>query len=337
MIFGGVSVKSTSKPGRGLRRCAVALAAAAAMIAPLACSSNGSDGDAASGETVSIEHVRGTTEITGTPERVVALGTQWLDTVQSLGVQPVGYLDTIAPLNGGKAAPWEPAELEKSKALSAQGDIVEQVAALNPDLILAPGYGIDEKAYEKLTQLAPTVGALTASSVDPWDQLVTTAGKALGKQDKAKEVVDEVNGKIDALGQRLPGLKGKTFITSMMFSPTQIMALADPKDGSSALFLRLGMVAPQPLVDEAAKSGGRIALSPERVGDLQSDLLIAAAAAGMEEQYKALPGYSTLPAVQKGSVAFVDTATISGINTPTVLAIPYVLEKLEPAFANAAK
>ena len=40
---------------------------------------------------------------------------------------------------------------------------------------------------------------------------------------------------------------------------------------------------------------------------------------------------------EAGAVANMSLADISGINQPTPLAIPYLLDKLEPAFAKAAK
>ncbi|KAA0021239.1 ABC transporter substrate-binding protein [Antrihabitans cavernicola] len=322
---------------RGVRRCALALLATVAVLAPAACGSDSTDAKQESTETVSIKHSLGTTNIEGTPQRVVTIGSQWLDAAQALGVKPVGYVDTVSAMSGGTPAPWEPASLKESKALDAQGDLVEQVAALNPDLILVPGFLVDQATYDKLTKLAPTIANVGSGAVEAWDQQVDVLGKVLHKPDEAKKVVDDVNGKIEAVGTRYPGLKGKSFLTSFLSTPTQLMVLADPKDGSSTIFTRLGMVAPQNLVDQAAATGGRLALSPERVGDLTSDLLVATAAPGMEETFKQLPGYATLPAVQKNSVAFLDIASGSGLNTPSALSVPYLLDKLDPAFANAAK
>ncbi|TSE01429.1 ABC transporter substrate-binding protein [Skermania sp. ID1734] len=313
-----------------------ALAALAAVVAlATACSSNPSD-PSAGADAVTIAHAQGKTTIDGVPKRIVALGNQWLDATLALGVVPVAYVDNVAVIAGGKTPPWEPASLSQSKALKSSGDITEQVAALNPDLILAPGFMVDKAMYDRLSGVAPTIPGLTNAQIDSWSQQIEVLGKVLHKQGQAKQVIAGVDGKIDAVAQRLPGLRGKTFITTLLASPSQLMVLADPKDGASEVFARLGMHIPQHIVD-AAPGGGRLALSAERVGDLDADLVVAAAMGGMEKTFTSLPGYSSLPAVRKKSVAFVNLTDASGLNQPTALSLPYLLNVLEPALANAAQ
>lgn len=321
--------------GRRIRRLVVAATTGALALTIGACGSGGG-ADPASGPAVTIEHSMGSTTITGVPQRIVALGSQWLDATESLGVTPVGYIDNVAMTTGGTPAPWEPATLKDAKQIDAKSDIVEQVAALRPDLILAPGFATDKQTYDQLSKLAPTIPNLGTQQVEPWDKEVEIMGRILHKEDRAKQVVADVNSKIDALAQQNPGLKGKTFVTSFLASPTQLMVLADPKDGASALFERLGMQLPAHLVAEAG-TAGRIALSPERLGDLDSDMLVITSPANLSDSVAQLPGYDQLPAVRKDAVAKVDLATGTGINVPTPLSIPYVLDKLTPALVNAAK
>ncbi|AHH15672.1 putative ferric nocobactin-binding protein [Nocardia nova SH22a] len=327
------SAPRTGRVRIALRRAGLVVMAFGLVTTAVACGS--SDDDANSGGSVTIDHSLGKTEIQGTPKRVVAIGNQWVETAVALGVKPVGYLIPGAGPNA--SAPWLPAaQLEGSKALTAGGDTVEQVAALEPDLILAPNYLMDKAMYEKFSKLAPTVANVSGSQIDPWQDEVTALGKALHKDDEAKKVISDVDGKIDAVAAKYPKLKGKTFLTCLLSTPTQLMVLADPKDGSAQTFIRLGLTMPEKLVAEAP-AGGRLALSPERLGDLSSDLLVCGAVPGMQEKFTALPGYSDLPSVRQGGLAFVDMTTINGINVPTALSVPYVLDKLEPTLANVAK
>ncbi|MCX5045240.1 ABC transporter substrate-binding protein [Aldersonia sp. NBC_00410] len=234
-------------------------------------SDDDSDDASGGGTTVVITHNLGTTEFDATPERVVALGDQWLDAAESLGVEPVGYAAAASVLTGGKPAPWEPASLADATVINVGGDIVEQIAALNPDLILVPNFLIDQPKYDKLSQLAPTVGALTPAQVDPWDKQVQT----------------------------------------------------------------LGMILP-PEVVAAAGGQGRMGVSPERVGELNSQFLVTSTMPGMEGAYEKLPGYGELPSVQNGSVTNLDIMAVTGLNTPTPLSVPYVLNLLEPGLVKAA-
>lgn len=318
---------------RSIRILLAATVASGLMLVAVGCGADEAR-ESAGGPATTIVHTMGKTTIEGVPKRIVTLGNQWLDAVQALGVTPVAYLDNVAVVAGG-SAPWEPASLRGAKSLSAQGDIVEEVAAQNPDLILAPGFFVDKATYDKLSRLAPTVAALTHAQIDPWREQVAVVGKVLHKQHEADKVVADVDARINDVAARHPGLRGKTFVTAWLSNPTQLMVLADPKDGASALFTQLGMSIPQQLVSEAT-TGGRLSLSPERVGDLNSDLLTVMAGPGLDGTFKKLPGYQSLPSVRRDSVAFIDLATGSGLNQPTPLNVPYLLGKLEPAFANAA-
>ncbi|UFS95374.1 ABC transporter substrate-binding protein [Nocardia huaxiensis] len=315
-------------------RAAVAVLTGVLTLGLVACGS-GSDEPAGSGEPVTITHSQGETTVTGTPERIVALGNQWLDTVQALGVTPVGYIDNISVLTKS-LAPWEPESLKPVKALDTTGSITEQVAALNPDLILVDAFIADAKTYGDLSKIAPTVPGLTKEAVTPWADQVTALGKILHKDDAAAKVISDLNGRIDGIAQRNPGLKGKTFVSSWLAGPSQLMVLTDPADGSSRLFTQLGMTIPASLVAQGG-TGGRLALSPERLDELNSDLLLAGYSPGQDEKYRQLPGYSDLPAVKKNAVVFLTVQEISAVNQPTPLALPYLLDKLEPALANAAK
>ncbi|WP_084534944.1 ABC transporter substrate-binding protein [Nocardia yamanashiensis] len=316
-------------------RAGVAVLAATLTLGLTACGSSGDEETGDSGAPVTIAHAKGSTTVNGTPKRIVTLGNQWLDTAQALGVTPVGYVDNIAVLSK-TAPPWEPKSLESSKALQTTGSLPEQIAALNPDLILVDPFIADAKTYEDLSKVAPTVPGLTKEAVTPWPDQVRALGKILHKDADAEQVISDLNARIDGIAQRNPGLKGKTFVSSWLAGPSQLMVLTDPKDGSTLLFTQLGMTIPQKLVEQGG-NGGRLALSPERLDELNSDLLLAGYSPGQDEKYRQLPGYNDLPATKKNAVVFLTVQEISAVNQPTPLALPYLLDKLEPALANAAK
>ncbi|MFE5462507.1 ABC transporter substrate-binding protein [Nocardia sp. NPDC056564] len=325
--------RRTAGRGRGLVGRAVAVLAAGVLLTTAACGSDDQGGG--SGE-VTITHSMGRTAVSGTPKRIVTLGNQWLDATLALGVTPVGYADNVS--QGAKSqVPWVPDSLSEAKVLKMGADVVEQIAALEPDLILVPGFMVDKAMYDKLSKLAPTIGPVTPNAqIDQWSDQLATLGKVLHKESDADKVVANVNGRIDEVAHRYPGLRGKTFLTCMLTGPAQLMVLADPKDGSAALFNRLGMAIPEQIAKEAP-SGGRLALSPERLGDLTSDMLICGALPAFTEKFKRLPGYDELPSVRNNGIAFVDVTTISAINIPTPLSVPYVLEKLDPTLSAVSK
>ncbi|MFI9506272.1 ABC transporter substrate-binding protein [Nocardia sp. NPDC052566] len=322
------------RSGRWWTRAAVAAVAGALTLGVAACGSSGDD-TGSGGEPVTISHARGSTTVNGTPKKVVTLGNQWMDSALALGVTPVGYIDNVGVATQSMPA-WEPETLKSAKALNTSGNIAEQVAALEPDLILADGFIADQKTYDELSKVAPVLPALGKEAVTPWQDQVTTLGKVLRKQDEASKVIANVDKKTEALIQANPGIKGKTFVSTWLASAAQLMVLTDPNDGSSKIFTQLGMTIPKNLTDLPANQG-RLALSPERVDELKADLLLAGYSPGFDEKYRQLPGYNDLPAVRKGSVVFLNRQEISAVNQPTALSVPYILDKITPAIAAAAK
>jgi iron complex transport system substrate-binding protein len=322
------------RTSRGWARAAVVVLAGALTLGVTACGSS-SDDSGSGGEPVTITHARGSTTVEGTPRRVVTLGNQWMDAALALGVTPVGYIDSVGTMSKSMP-PWEPQSLASAKALNTTGNIAEQVAALEPELILVDGFLADQKTYDELSRVAPTLPALGKEAIASWQDQVTALGKVLRRQDQAGKVIGDMDKKIESIQQANPGLKGKTFASTWLAGPAQLMVLTDPNDGSSKIFTQLGLSIPKNLTDQPANQG-RLALSPERVDELTADLLLAGYSPGMDDKYRQLPGYNSLPAVKKGAVVFLTVQEISAVNQPTALSVPYMLNKLRPAFANAAK
>lgn len=319
----------------GFARAGAILLAAGVILAVAGCGGADESGPAA-GDAVRVEHNYGSTDVAVVPQRIITLGSQWLDATQAMGVTPVAYTDTIA-LGGKSDMPWTPAALASATVLRPGGDLSEQIAALEPDLILAPSFLVDRALYDRLSQIAPTVTAVTPNAqVDRWSDQVTVLGRVLHRPDDATRVIAEVNAQIDGVAAKYPNLKGKTFLTCMLTGPAQLMVLADQTDGSAALFERLGMSIPANIRSQAP-AGGRLALSPERLDELTSDLLVCGAMPQFEQKFKQLPGYGELPAVRSGGMSFVDQRTISAINTPTPLSVPYLVRDLEPTLAAIGK
>lgn len=316
-----------------LRTAATALVVVASTALLAACGQT--DGGPGSKDKVEITHLMGTTTVTGIPKRIVALGSQWLDAAQALGVTPVGYLDNIA-LGAGQAAPWEPESLKESKAIDLQSDLVEQVTALHPDLVLAPGYADDKVKFDGLSKLAPTIPSLGKTPVESWTDQVSVLGKILHKPDAAAKVIGDLSKRIDGIAARNPGLAGKTYAGTLVADPKQLLVNGDPKDGGSALFERLGMKMSPTIV---AKAGdvGRYTLSTDHLGDLDAALLTVTASPDLTDAFKRLPGYGALPAVRSGGIVFLGVAAGTGLNQPSPLSLPYVLDKLEPALTAVGK
>ncbi|MGB3605433.1 MAG: ABC transporter substrate-binding protein [Gordonia sp. (in: high G+C Gram-positive bacteria)] len=293
----------------------------------------------ASGGPIQVNTANGPVTIDGTPKRIVTLGAQWIDTALAFGVKPVAYLDNIAILTG-KPSPWVDNQLDGSTALDPE-NLVAEIAKADPDLILAEGYmpTSQPENFEKIRKIAPTIPGVTGKQVDPWQDLVTLMGTLVRQPEKATEITDGVNAKIAKVKKDLPGLKGKTYAMAYLYSSDQIQVMADPNDGAAYLFNELGMkVAPKLLAQFEKTKNPRFPISTENVPMLESNLLIVTATTpALSKALPKLPGYSDLSAVKSGAVAQLSVADISGLNQPSALAIPYLLDELAPQFERAAK
>ncbi|WP_400163108.1 ABC transporter substrate-binding protein [Brevibacillus sp. TJ4] len=130
-------------------------------------------------ETRSIEHAMGTTEVTGTPEKVVTLFQGATDAALALGVKPVGAVESWIE------QPWYLYIRDKMEGVTNLGSEnqpdLEGIIALQPDLIIASKTR-HEAIYEQLSAIAPTV---MTEEVHLWKDTLSLSAEALNK--KAEE------------------------------------------------------------------------------------------------------------------------------------------------------
>ncbi|GEE03200.1 periplasmic binding protein [Gordonia spumicola] len=317
------------------RRAVVALAAVTAVAAVGACGStdDGSSDDASG--SVQVQTANGPVTIDGTPHKIVTIGSQWTETVIALGEQPVAYYDAVKATTQARA-PWLEGKVGDGREIDVKKDIVTQIADLDPDVIFTQGSTTDAATLKKLQDTGiPVIAAVGKGQVDSWQDLLTAAGTALRKEDEAAAVKTSIDEKIAAIKADNPGLAGKTYSFAAFQTPTMITLLADDNDGAAALFGELGLRFPQAQVDRAkAEGASRFQVSPENVQILDSDLLVIAAVSDeLKNTLQNLPSYKSLTSVRNGAVAWMSYVDIFGLNTPSALSVPALLDKLTPAIA----
>lgn len=310
------------------------------LLGLLAAACGGDDGAAGNDDgaeptaSVTIEHADGSTTIDETPERIVTLGLQWTDAVLAFDLEPVGY--ATDPLAGDSGVyPWNAELLADATGIDVTDGLpLEQIAALDPDLILVVPYLLSsEGQYDTLSDIAPTIAAVTDAQVDKWQDQVDVIGRILDRSDDADAVVAEIDELVAATAAQYPGLAGKSFALANHVPGDALYVVADDTDGSSVFFQDLGMRLPPELLAAADGVTGRAKFSLEQVELLAADLLVLF---NNDGQPTDLVGYERLPAVQDGAVSNIDYISVVGLNTPTPLSIPYSLEVVRPALEAAA-
>ncbi len=76
---------------------------------------------------------------------------------------------------------------------------VEEVAALEPDLILGAWQIASQNDYDTISAVAPTIGPLGDTGVDRWDEQVRVLGEVLGRTDDAERIIADRNAEIEAV------------------------------------------------------------------------------------------------------------------------------------------
>jgi iron complex transport system substrate-binding protein len=312
-------------PGVVLAALVLALSACGGTSAPDAASTPESSPSTAAAP-VTITHKFGTTTVPANPTRVLTVGFNEQDFAIALGAEPVGvreFLGYDAPQR-----PWLPEAL-RGKAIPTVGSqeiAFEQVAALQPDLILGINSYMDQATYDKLSALAPTV-AQSADFADggtPWDQQTLQTGVALGKQAEAQQLVDDVTARFDQVRTANPAFAGKSASLLLGGEAASVYALSR-SDYRTGWLTELGFTVPE---EDAT-------VSLERLEDVDTDVVMAE---GLPTSVTGSPLWRALDAVQeKRYVDFgafdQDFAAALGFNSP--LSLPFVLTEAEPRLAAA--
>ncbi|WP_143415315.1 iron-siderophore ABC transporter substrate-binding protein [Geobacillus sp. E263] len=213
--------------------------------------------------TYTIEHAMDTTEIKGTPERVVILTNEGTEALLALGVKPVGAVKSWT------GNPWYDHikdKMEGVKELGTESEPnLEAIAALKPDLIIGNKLR-HEKIYEQLKAIAPTVFSETLRG--NWKDNFMLYAKAVNKEEKGKEVIAEYDKRIEDLKAKLGDkLKMKVSIVRFMAGDVRIYH----KDSFSGVILdQLGFSRPESQnVNDFAEMG----VTKERIPAMDGDIL----------------------------------------------------------------
>ena len=314
--------------------CVAAVVAAALLLVLGGCGGEDPEpADDAGAEAVTVEHKFGTTEVPADPERVVAVGFNDQDFALALDVHPVGARQFQAGIDI-TGRPWAQDALdgEQPKLIGAEEIDFERVAALRPDLILGVYSGMTDRDYELLSGIAPTV-AQTGDHPDyglPWQEQARLTGRALGRDDAAGTVVEDVEAEFARVRKAHPEFAGKRLV--MAAGPRDYYVYG-PEDLRTRFFASLGFETP-PEVERLVGEGFGERVSAERLDLLDQDVLVIY---GEREAFEADAAFSRLRAVREGRVIYLDVdgdfANALGFSSP--LSLPFALDIAAPRLAAA--
>ncbi|WP_462416935.1 iron-siderophore ABC transporter substrate-binding protein [Kytococcus sp. Marseille-QA3725] len=309
--------------------------------------SEGEEGGDAAGFPVTVEHALGKATIEEEPTRVATLGWSDQDVVAALGVVPVGAPEITWGGNENKSTDWFDEKLEElggdevTRYSDADGAPVDEIARLEPDVILATYSGITPEEYEKLSKIAPVVAYPEKPWDTTWQQSTEMVGKALGKTEEAEQLITDTEKQIDDTAAEHPELEDST-VAWASFTPTDLskFSLYTTTDNRPRMLEELGMVN-APVIGELSKDADSftVELSAEKASSVEADVVVFYTDEGLsEEQVVDNDLLKEIPAFQRGSyVAADDPVAAYPMSSPTPLSIPTALEEFVPDLAKAAE
>ncbi|WP_369131922.1 iron-siderophore ABC transporter substrate-binding protein [Modestobacter sp. I12A-02662] len=278
---------------------------------------------------VTIEHKFGTTEIPEEPARVVTVGFNDEDFVLALGVTPVGVRENLGDYDAPRR-PWATEQLAGAELPTVGGEelALEQIAALEPDLIVGVYSFIDQAVYDQLSGIAPTLAQTDeyADGATPWQEQTLLTGRALGREDQAQQLVDEVEGRFEQATSEHPGFAGTSLAVDLTGVGSGHYALGRD-DLRTQFFTDLGFTVPESSTDVSQErldllDADVLAVLGYTPEDAAADTLFSGLDVVIEDRTVLLGGYSG------------DVAAALGFGSP--LSLPYLLDAVVPALAAAS-
>ncbi len=169
------------------------------------------------GQSYKVKHAMGETEIKGTPQKVVMLTTQGVETLVALGVKPVGAVGSFT--DPTKFYDFVAPQLEGTKIVGTETQPnLEAIAALKPDLILGMKMR-HEKIYQQLTAIAPTV--FVEEPRGDWKENFMLYAEAVNKKAEGEKIISDWNKRVEEFKQKA-GDKLNTKVSLVRFMPGRV-------------------------------------------------------------------------------------------------------------------
>lgn len=286
---------------------------------------------------VTITHGLGQTTIKTAPQRIVTLGWISQDVVLALGQVPVGLpaqewggdengvlpwvADAIGALGGPLPARLNPQQLS-----------YEQILSLQPDLILAPYSDLDAEKYARLSAIAPTVAWATGPWSGRWQDVTLTVGQALGKMAEAQALVAGVESKLAAVAADHPEFQGRSFTFAYADPASNGLGVYVASDPRVQMLEELGLVLSPGAAALPSDGAFYVPVSFENLNSVDADVLITWHGDQAElDGLNANPLFARFAPVAKGHhLAVVDRAFAMALSAPSVLSIPWSVDRLVP-------
>ncbi len=278
---------------------------------------------------VTIDSAYGKITFKEKPKRIVALSPLLVDSLISIGEQPVVISGIQDETSLSADFPWLK-DLHKADidpALNVEWTAVpEAVASWKPDLIIGDPFMIDKKMYSQLSQIAPTYAGQEAGQGVDWEQAIVALGSALNKEKEASQAVSDVEASFTEARGRLKCLQGKSYNSGFVNGDEIQIA-------SVGALGRLGLTATNKAAQGHSTTPTMVSL--ENLEQLDADVLAIGTWARPDAQklLEADPRFVKLRASTNKAVLYFGTARVNAGNGP--LGFAWLSDSVTQELANS--
>jgi len=240
-----------------------------------------------------IKHEMGETEMKNTPKKIVTLELSFVDSLNALGIKPIGISDDnkkdmITKLVGQ--------EMDYTSVGTREQPNLEVISSLQPDLIIADAER-HKGIYKDLQQIAPTVVLKSRESTyqENLDSFKTIA-KAVNKEDAAEKRLSEHEKTIKELKSKLTVDSNMTVLPAVVRDTSFQAHTSSSYDGE--LLERMG------LKNAIQQKQPHAEMNLEQLVEIDPDVLLLANNEGklLTDEWKDNPLWKDLKAVKNGQV-----------------------------------
>ncbi|MEV5037880.1 ABC transporter substrate-binding protein [Peribacillus frigoritolerans] len=248
-------------------------------------------------ETRTIKHEMGETEMKNTPKKIVTLELSFVDSLNALGIKPIGISDDnkkdmITKLVGQ--------EMDYTSVGTREQPNLEVISSLQPDLIIADAER-HKGIYKDLQKIAPTIVLKSRESTyqENLDSFKTIA-KAVNKEDAAAKRLSEHEKTIKELKSKLTVDSNMTVLPAVVRDTSFQAHTSSSYDGE--LLERMG------LKNAIQQEQPHAEMNLEQLVEIDPDVLLLANNEGklLTDEWKDNPLWKDLKAVKNGQVYSVD-------------------------------
>lgn len=325
-----------------MRFLRLAATATAVLLSTALAACSGSEQTPTTGGDITIQHAYGETVIDGTPQRIATVAWANHEVPLALGVMPVGMSKaTWGDDDNDGMLPWVAEAVEKlggePPVLFDETDALpyEEIAATEPDVILASYSGLSQEEYDQLSKIAPTVAFPKQAWTTSMDEMISMSAKAMGKEAEGKQLINDLNEQISKEFAAHPGLKDKSFLFTSFSSGGDLSKVGfyTTEDPRAGFLKQVGLEVPQVVSeksDEAENFWVEVSAENTELFD-DVDFFITYGSdddAENEKQLKEMqkdPLFGRIPAIAEGRVAFIGQGPLGASANPSPLSIPWGL------------